>query len=115
MQREDEATVYVVGVSRNVDENEIMEMSSSPQLQNETFWLVPQFSDLANKHIINSILTQICGDEQEKSKYYGNINGKQHNEFKTTNVINGVNSHSFIFTLNCKHEASESDTTTFSI
>ena len=61
----------MVGVSRDVDENEIMQMSSSPKLENETFWLVPQFSDLSNKKIINSILTQICGDEGVKSKYYG--------------------------------------------
>ena len=60
-----------MGVSRDVDENEIMQMSSFPKLENETFWLVPQFSDLSNKKIINSILTQICGDEGEKSKYYG--------------------------------------------
>ncbi len=71
LQTEDDTAIYVVGVSRDVDEEEIRGVSSAPQLENVSYWLIPEFSGLLDNRTINSILTQICGQEDVKSQLYG--------------------------------------------
>ncbi len=67
--------MYVIGIGGSIDEDEIMQMSSTPQTEGQTFWLL-DWSDLGLFKSVNDVLTRICGSDPTKAEYYGKRQNK---------------------------------------
>ncbi len=63
--------MYVVGIGGSIDEDEVMQMSSTPQTEGKTFWLLNSFDELDQYKSVNDILSRICGTDPTKAQYYG--------------------------------------------
>ncbi len=51
--------MYVIGITNDVDEDELRQMSSSPQLLGQTYFLAPDFEDLVG--LVDSVTRETCG------------------------------------------------------
>ena len=51
--------MYSVGITNDVDESELRQMSSSPQVLNQNYFLAPEFSDLGA--LVDTLTAQTCG------------------------------------------------------
>ena len=56
--RTDNIKMFVVGITNQINDDEIREISSPPQIENVTFWMSMDFSALGK--ITDSIVTQTC-------------------------------------------------------
>ena len=51
--------MYSIGITNDVDENELRQMSSSPQVLGQNYFLAPQFTDL--QPLVSALTEQTCG------------------------------------------------------
>ena len=65
--------VYVVGVTDEVDDNELAMMSSFPHRLDENWWKVAGFAQLNSHYQVNLVADQICKDlgGSPKRQMYG--------------------------------------------
>ena len=52
------STVIAVGITKNVESQFLRDISSSPQRENENYFVTPNFSGLSN--IVNALVTETC-------------------------------------------------------
>ena len=51
--------MYSIGITNDVDESELRQISSSPQVLNQNYFLAPEFTDLGG--LVNALTAQTCG------------------------------------------------------
>ena len=56
--RDHGVNVFAIGVTNNVNEEEVMQISSEPQRENETYWLVTDFDVLQD--VVITIVEETC-------------------------------------------------------
>ena len=58
--RDEGSTVFVVGVTTEMDVSELVGMASSPKEDGETYWKLDSLSALQAEDFISSLVTSIC-------------------------------------------------------
>ena len=56
--RNDDITIFCVGVTNSVRESELRDISSPPQRRGSTYWIAPTF--LALDNVVTTIITTVC-------------------------------------------------------
>ena len=51
--------VYAIGITNDVSEEELRQISSSPQIQGQNYFLAPEFTDLGT--LVSTLTQQTCG------------------------------------------------------